>query len=48
MAQFNTRKLDYLDDFPSLDLKLVNDKNLRLPADTKGDWTILLVYRGHW
>jgi hypothetical protein len=48
MTQFDTRKLDYLDTFPNLDLSLVNGEEMRIPDDVRGSWTVLLLYRGHW
>lgn len=48
MARPNTMQLDTDDRFPELELELLDADNLQLPGGIVGDWTVVLVYRGHW
>ncbi len=48
MAHFGTNKLDRGDPFPEIELFLTDEKRLRVPGDITGNWSVILVYRGHW
>ncbi len=48
MAQTSARKLDDHDPFPALEVPLVGGGTLRLPEDIRGNWTIVIAYRGHF
>ncbi len=48
MARPNTMQLDTDDRFPELELELLDADSLQLPGGLAGDWTVVLVYRGHW
>lgn len=36
------------DIFPTLEIDLVNDNKLTVPADLLGSWAVVLFYRGGW
>ncbi len=48
MAQVEVKKLDAGDPFPALQLRLVDGSSLTLPDAAKYNWSVFLVYRGHW
>jgi peroxiredoxin len=41
-------KLQQGDRFPSLTLKLISGKTIRIPEDMSSRYLALLFYRGHW
>lgn len=41
-------KLNLLDSFPALELKLAGGGSLRLPDAIDTPYAIVLFYRGHW
>lgn len=41
-------KLQQGDRFPSLTLKLISGKNIRIPEEMPSRYLALLFYRGHW
>ncbi len=43
-----TSKLGTGDQFPNLDLKMIDGSTLSLPTDLEAPYTVFLVYRGHW
>ncbi len=48
MAQAGMKILDSGDAFPEMTLNLAGGGTLDLPGGAKGQWTILIVYRGDW
>ena len=49
MAQVEgANRLDTGDVFPSMNLHLLDDTSLALPADLQGESSVLLFYRGEW
>lgn len=34
--------------FPELGVDLVGGDRIELPEDLTADWSVVLVYRGHW
>lgn len=48
MAREQGPLLDNGDVFPTMHLKTVGGKELCLPEDTRGKWTVLIFYRGDW
>ncbi|MEM8767569.1 MAG: hypothetical protein AAGE43_09010 [Pseudomonadota bacterium] len=41
-------KLNLLDGFPSLSLKVAGGGTINLPEDISTPYAIVLFYRGHW
>ena len=48
MAHDSSKILDQGDDFPRMQLQLVDGEQISLPGDLGGSWGVVLVYRGHW
>jgi len=42
------RQLNSGDSFPEYEVKTVDGRTLRLPADLTGDYAVLIFYRGIW
>jgi peroxiredoxin len=48
MAREKTAILDAGETFPSLELATVCGRNLKVPEDFLGNWSVLLFLRGDW
>lgn len=48
MPRMTTQMLDSGDPFPSFEVARVGGGKISLPDDLKGDWGVVLLYRGHW
>ena len=48
MTYTTNNRLDLGDQFPEMTLSLVDGNSLTLPGDLNGNWSIFLLYRGHW
>ncbi len=48
MAQTETATLDNGSAFPETMLQFADGTTATMPTDFKGQWLILLAYRGHW
>lgn len=48
MAKTDSTFLDTGNDYPKMDLQLLNGTTLRLPNDFGNGYGVVLFYRGHW
>lgn len=42
------KQLNSGDPFPEFKFQTVDDRTLEIPKDLKGDYSVLLFYRGGW
>jgi len=42
------KKLNTGDQFPSITLNIGTDQTITIPEDLDSDYTMVLIYRGHW
>jgi hypothetical protein len=48
MAQAQTKMHDTGEFFPLLEFETLADGDMMLPGDLVGNWSVVLLYRGHW
>lgn len=48
MAHEKRTLLDTGDIFPEMSFRAISGKQISLPQDLLGKWSVLLFYRGHW
>jgi len=42
------KKLNTGDQFPSITMRIGRDQTITIPEDLDSDYTMVLIYRGHW
>ena len=48
MGRTGSTPLDTNDMFPELDLQLLSGESLKISKETRGTYSVVLLYRGHW